>query len=355
MEDLANLTFAKNPPDKEYLNLVFNNLRSLGGESTVEVLLEGLEKAKLYDELSVLAYEVSQGKKHPDALNRLIERLNKPVIQKVEFVTDDINEILNNTVRKQGLRWRLDSLNKSLGSLRKGDFGFVFARPETGKTTFLASEVACMAQQLISSQPSKESILWFNNEEQGEKVKARCYQAALGATMAQISKTPERAQTSYIEKTGGRIKIYDSAYIQRKTVEALCHQENPSLIIFDQIDKIKGFSEDREDLVLGKIYQWARELAKEYAPVIGICQANGTAENERWLTMAHVSNATTSKQAEADFIVGIGKIHDPGFENIRFINISKNKLIGDEDTDPSLRHAKFEILIKPEIARYEDI
>lgn len=106
---------------------------------------------------------------------------------------------------------------------------------------------------------------------------------------------------------------------------------------------------------MGAIYQWARELAKEYCPVVGICQADGTAEGERWLHMGHVSNAKTAKQAEADFIVGIGKTNETGWERTRFINISKNKLTGDDDSDPEARHARFEVLIKPEIARYEDI
>jgi replicative DNA helicase len=68
----------------------------------------------------------------------------------------------------------LNWLNKSLGSLRKGDFGFIFARPETGKTTFLASEMTHMVTQ------TEGDILWFNNEEQGKKVAFRCYQALFG-------------------------------------------------------------------------------------------------------------------------------------------------------------------------------
>ncbi len=135
----------------------------------------------------------------------------------------------------------------------------------------------------------------------------------------------------------------------------ICQATNPSLIIFDQIDKLQGFKAERDDLLLGAKYQWARELAKQYGPVIGVCQADGQGENVRWLTMAHVANAKTAKQAEADFILGIGCIHDPGWESIRFLNISKNKLIGDGDTDPLLRHGKFQVALDPVIARYSDI
>lgn len=303
-------------------------------------------------DLSSTAFEAWRGYKSVSEVLSVAEQLKVPVGKPTEFVTDDIHEILDDTIRKPGLRWRLGVLNRSLGSLRKGDFGFVFARPETGKTTFLASEVTHMATQL---EQNSGPILWFNNEEQGRKVKLRCYQAALGATLPQLLKSPDRAKQAYNEKTHGKIKIIDNAATHRREVEAICARENPSLIIFDQIDKIKGFSEDRGDLVMGAIYQWARELAKTHAPVIGVCQADGTAEGEQWLHMGHVSNAKTAKQAEADFILGIGKRNESGFEFVRYINISKNKLTGDADSDANARHARWEVLIRPETARYEDI
>lgn len=241
-----------------------------------------------------------------------------------------------------------------LGSLRGGDFGFIFARPETGKTTFLASETTFMAEQLSEEDGP---ILWLNNEEKGSKVKIRCYQASLGATLAAINSNPSAAKNAYLKKTKGKHMIYNpKGAIHKATVEKLCRRYKPSLIIFDQIDKIVGFEADREDLKLGAMYQWARDLAKEFdCPIIGVCQADGSGENQKWLNMNNVSSAKTSKQAEADWILGVGKIHDAGYENLRFFNASKNKLSGDEDTDPALRHGKKECIIRADIARYEDL
>jgi len=281
-----------------------------------------------------------------------VDQLKSPLEINFDYVSDDIHEVLNETIHAPGLRWRLDSLNKSLGSLRKGNFGFVFARPETGKTTFLASEVTHMATQLG---PKSGPILWINNEETGAAVMGRLYQAALGATVDRIAKHPESAQEKYRELTNGKLKLLDRAGIHRREIERIVEAENPSLILFDQIDKIKGFKADREDLALGAIYQWAREVAKEYCPVIGVCQADVSGENQRWLYMDNVAGAKTAKQAEADFILGIGKIHDPGFEEIRFINISKNKLPGDADSDRTNRHPQIQVEIKPQIARYIDL
>ena len=183
----------------------------------------------------------------------------------------------------------------------------------------------------------------------------RVYQAFFGVTLEQLYGNINHYRELFLQQTGGRLKLYDSAQINKNTVESLCKKYLPSLIIFDQIDKIQGFKADREDLMLGAIYQWGRELAKRYAPTIGVTQADGSGEGVRWLTMANVANAKTAKQAEADWILGIGAIHDPGWESIRFLNISKNKLSGDVDSDPSQRHGKLQCIIEPNIARYRDL
>ena len=261
----------------------------------------------------------------------------------------DLDELLEQSYQSSGLRWRLDCLNKSLGSLRRGDFGFIFARPETGKTTFLASEIASMLQRC------ERPVIWFNNEEQGGKVALRVLQSYFGATLEQVMANRKVYRERFKEEVGDRLMLFDSAMIHRKDVEKIVEEVGPSLVIYDQLTKIRGFTADRQDLVLGAIFQWARELAKGNHAAIGVSQADGTAEGVRYLTMEHVANAKTAVQAEADWILGIGKVHDENYQKVRYLNISKNKLFGDSDSIPDLRHGRFEVLIKPETARYEDI
>jgi hypothetical protein len=198
-------------------------------------------------------------------------------------------------------------------------------------------------------------VLWLNNEEQGNKVKLRCYEAHFGKPLSEMAGDLPSYKSQYLADLGQGIRMVDRAQINRFDVEHICKDLAPSLIIMDQIDKIQGFDSDREDLRLGYIYQWARELAKLYAPVIAVCQADGSGEGVRWLTMSHVANAKTSKQAEADWILGIGRSNEPGYEDIRYMHLSKNKLLGDADSNPGLRHDKWETLIEPRIARYRDI
>lgn len=313
-------------------------------------VLTSLKNKKLAYDLALVSLDVSEGR---SSVERIFDTINqfeqKTEVENFEFVTGDLNELYNTTVKQQGLRWRLNTLNRMLGSLRKGDFGFIFARPETGKTTFLASEITFFAQQVDGP------ILWFNNEEQGSKVMLRCIQASLGCTTQDLFTNLAANQLAFNNNGGQYIKIFDSASIHRRQIEQLCKELNPSLIVVDQGDKIKGFPDDREDLRLGSIYIFLRELAKQYCPVIAICQADASGEGKRWLTMENVANAKTSKQAEADWILGIGRTHDTALEYIRHFHLSKNKLAGDEDSDPSMRHGRMDVLIQPEIARYRDI
>lgn len=340
------------PVEKEVFEGIFERLRTLEIDTDrIEEYLKKQQEVVNAHRLAELSLEVTEGYKSFQDILEYMQKLDveKPMAEEIEFVTDDLELLHTQQIATKGLRWRMPCLNKSLGSLRKGDFGFIFARPETGKTTFLASEVTHMVQQ------TDKPIIWFNNEEQGEKVMIRCIQATLGVSQAQLFSNIAGYKQQYLDLTNRNLKIVDSASIHKNYVQKVCEAMEPSLIIFDQIDKIKGFEEARTDLTLGAIYQWARELAKTYAPVIGVCQADGQGEGVKWLNMGHVSNAKTAKQAEADWILGIGKGNEEGMEYVRHLNISKNKLGGDEDSVPDLRHGKLDVIIKPEIARYEDI
>ena len=321
------------------------------GDDVMHQLLVDMKQRDIAEKLGIASFEMSEGKRTLTDIKEIYDSFGdvEAKLNEIQPVTDDLDAIYNATVGTPGLRWRLGSLNRMLGSLRKGDFGFIFARPETGKTTFLASEVSHFATQ------AQSPILWINNEEQGAKVMTRLYQASLGVTLEQLMRNRHESKEIYLRNTNRNVVLIDESSIHRRQIEDLCRKYQPSLVVIDQIDKIKGFAGDREDLKLGAVYIWARELAKEYCPVIGVCQADGTAEGVKWLNMGHVTNAKTSKQAEADFIVGIGATNEQGKEGTRYINISKNKLQGDPDTDPKRRHGFCEVIIEPEIARYKDI
>jgi replicative DNA helicase len=338
-----------------YLELFKTLSETALDEEVGEGLLRSIKQRQQALKLSERALQFATGHGSIEQVVEASEFLTteEDSLDETEIVSDDLEFLVSSAVQKPGLRWRLQCLNKSLGSLRQGDFGFLFARPETGKTTFLASEVSFMLEHL--SDDVDAPILWLNMEEQGSKVMLRLYQAYFGVTLQQLYANVKKYKQEFQKRVAGRIRMVDDAGISRAEIDRLCRKWKPALLLQDQTSKIKGFAADREDLKLGAAFQWSRELAKEYCPVIGVHQADGSAENIKWLTMEHVANVKTAAQAEADWILGIGKVHAEGTENVRYLNISKNKLMGDSDSIPDLRHGRFEVYIEQERARYRDI
>lgn len=342
--------------EQEVYSYLFDKLRKIEVKTElIEEYIQSYQRFILSNELASAAIDYGHGRigveKIQEVASQVLSIKEGMPLGTLRIVSDDLEVLGEGDILAPGLKWRLGPLNQSLGPLRKGDMGFVFARPETGKTTFLADQVAFMAEQIPED---GGPVLWWNNEEQSEKVMLRIYQAVFGVTLDTLWKHRAFYAQEYKKKIKGKIMVIDEHIITKPVVEQTMEQYKPSLVIFDQIDKVEGFEGERRDIMLGGIYQWARKLAKEHCPIIGICQSDGSGENVMWLTMGNVADAKTSKQAEADWILGIGAIHSPGQEFARYLNVSKNKLLGGEECKEELRHLQATVRIRPEIARYEE-
>jgi hypothetical protein len=320
-------------------------------ESTISEYLDRLQSRTQALNIAKTALAFAEGHKTQEEYENVLTEFKQktPDSQLQPWINDDLEQLFHRHYERPGLRWGLNSLNTSLGSLRLGTFGFLFKRPETGGTTFLCSQLPSWASQVSAP------IWWFTNEQSGDEILTRVYQSVLGLTLPNLYRDMSTARKNYLEKTKGNIRIFYDTQLNKTTVEKLLKQYGAGLIIFDQIDPIKGFKADRDDLELTAIYEWARSLAGTYAPVIGVCQAGQSGDGKRWLTMNDVANSKTGKQGSADWILGIGKAADDGLETYRYLHLSKNKLQGDQDTLPAMRHGRWEVKILPEIAQYVDL
>lgn len=267
-----------------------------------------------------------------------------------EFVSHNLTSLMDRQEAKGGFKWRLQALNQLLGHLPRKTAGFIFARPDSGKTALLASEVTHMLLQ------TTENILWVANEEDADVVKTRCFQALYGVTQAKLFAHAAKYQADYDKRVGARLMISGDPKVSTKSgLERAVKQFKPAVVIIDQQDKIGGFKAEREDTRLGNIYAWVRRLAIKYDFVaIGVTQANSSAEGKRFLRMTDIADGHTSKPAEADWILGIGKIHDEAKENERYLHTCKDKLPLSEGKQASLRHGTRTVWFNPENGRYQD-
>jgi len=254
----------------------------------------------------------------------------------IPWVRDTIHDLLDEQGLNDGLHWRLRCLNESMRPLRPGDFGIIAGRPDTGKTTFITSEVTNFANQMEAYYKSKRNIIWFNNEGPGKRIITRLYQSALNASIKDLlnMKKAGTIVDAYSKAIGDidRIRIMDVHDLWNYDIVDILRESQPGLIIFDMIDSIKfhnasGTIQSRTDQVLEAMYQWARVLGVRFdCPVLATSQISNEGEGMQFPTMNMLKDSKTGKQGTCDFQLMIGKSNELGMENSRFIGLPKNKL-----------------------------
>lgn len=263
-----------------------------------------------------------------------------------EFISIDLDQLLEDEVLSEGIKWRLNGLNDTIGELRGSSLGHVFARVDTGKTSFLVSEVSHFAKQLKDD----EIIAWFGNEEKGSRVQLRIYSSILGAPKEILIKDIDGSNEEFRRNNGRRIKIYDDALINVKDIEKILKKYNVRIAVIDQGDKVRfrGDKNLAEHERLKKLYGKFRELAKTYrCDIITAGQANAEAEGKKYIKLTNMDNSKTGKPGELDFAIGIGALLNDVADSTRFISVCKNKLYNGAK-------GNFEVHFDALIARYTD-
>lgn len=268
------------------------------------------------------------------------------------IVTDDIDDLLHEVI-DEGFSWRMKFLNESVGNIRKGKLICFASRPNTGKTTFLASEATHVASQIEDD----GVVLWFNNEEAGSDVKLRIIQAAIHWETEAIKANPAEALRLYktaIKGDPGKIVLVDKADLSTKDIEEFVKAYNVKLIIFDQLWKVKGFEKtsSTDTARLGSVFQWAREIAKQHAPVLTVHQVKTEGEGVEYLTPSMLYLSGTVIQGEVDTLILMGRNYNPGQEQLRYIVIGKNKGAYGPDVNPELIEGKAVVMIEPHLAQF---
>jgi hypothetical protein len=335
LDELKTYFFMQYPlyKDRDSYTVIFNNLISLEVNNpdlvirSLKNLIERYYASEIIESLtSVLSgteYGVLQH------IDKKLDEFHNTVLdteeQQSPFVESSLAELLTEEVLSDGLRWRLKCLNDDIGDLRGGNLGHVYARPDTGKTSFFSDQITYFASQLVGDQ----IIAWFNNEERGTKVKLRLYSSMLNKTKEEIAADPQAAEQEFIEKGGDKIKIYDSAIINMYDIENILREYNVRVLVIDQGDKVK-FRGDKElagHERLKILYGMFRELAKEYCcDIITAGQASANAEGLQYLQLDMMDNSKTGKPGELDYAIAIGFSPEEGRETLRYIHVAKNKM-----------------------------
>lgn len=288
----------------------------------------------------------------------LVEIVNEGIERKNQSEDDpdkevELDDLVNKLVSTGGYALYLDGYKQSIGKVRGCDMVVIAGRPESGKTSHAIDQWV----RPVLEQDDEATCLFFNNEEDGDKIRLRAYQSVLNKTGVDIARDVLKSKAAYAAKVGNRFKVIDDPGMTTGTCEALCKKHKPKVIVFNVLDKIYGFTKTTSNDVdrVRRLAQWARKLAKTYdAVVVCICQADGSVEGERFFGKDKVYGSKTGIPGEADILICLGHSHDPKDEPFRFINIAKNKTTGDASTDPSKKHLQFYCAFDGGTGRFTD-
>jgi replicative DNA helicase len=324
-------------------------------------IIDQFNRIKTANEIVEIASDVVHGRSDDlSPIIPLIEQSRRDAIATDDITTmfgpTDLTSILSKRVRHGGLEWRLKCMNESAGPLHAGDFVFLAARPEAGKTSWLCSEMTHMVRFLDAE---KDAVI-FNPEEGGGRVFLRLVTAALGEDIITIASDESAAKAKYESEIGrlDRIKVVEPAGgISTRDIEKVLDKGNYGLVAINVLDKIKlpsKYSQEKEVDRYRSLAYWMREAANRYqVPILAVAQADASAEGQRYLTQSMLYGSKTGVQGEVDLLLGMG--YDPTIETRRYISLLKNKLPGGLGTNPLLKHAKLEVEFDPSSGRYSDI
>lgn len=294
------------------------------------------------------------------SLRELVDSFDNDTNRKVKtpWVRDDIGDLLGDDENDRGFKWRLPDVGLVMRAMIPGDFGLIAARPDVGKTTFLTDNLTHFASQLPEVFPDQgRTILWFNNEGPGRRIKKRLYQSALNATYSDLIGLQSQGVLvdRYAKAIGGHednIRIYDIHDFWNYEVEDIIRQVNPAVIVFDMLDNIRfgGLTANngqRTDQLLEAMYQWGRVIAvKHDCVVLATSQVSGEGEGMNFPTLSMLKDSRTGKQGAADFIMTIG--YNSDYKDSRFLGLTKNKLA----REGGPKELRLETLFNGDRARY---
>lgn len=341
---------------KSVFEVVLNNARTdVTPEVRQQVMRQVLE-LRLATEMGELLTRFDAGEL--SNINSAIKTLQNAFkadagISDSSYIKTDIHDLLDEENNEDGIRWRLDCLNDAMRPLRPGDFGIIAGRPDKGKTSFIASELSFMAEQL----PPEKNVLWLNNEGPGKRIIPRFWQAVLGATKTELLtlRAAGLLKPAFIKKMGrvDKLRVEDIHGKDNYSVEQLIEANNAGIVVYDMIDNIRGFgTEARTDQRLEEMYKWGRETAVAMEHIgIATSQISVEGANMQFPAMHMLKDSKTGKQGACDFQIMIGSKDDPGWAAVRWISTPKNKLRKDGGSADPRAAVKFD----PMRVRFSDL
>jgi len=239
-------------------------------------------------------------------------------------VTHGLSDLFSQETAEPDFPFDWDILANRLPGMDRGGLGIIFARPETGKTTFCSFLAAKYIKQ-------KQKVVYWANEEEAAKIKRRILQSYFEMTTDELRSSSAEFDARYLAEIDPYLTVMDAVGMSMDELNEYAQLNEPDVMFCDQLDKFRvegTFS--RGDERLKETYVLAREVAKRNKLLVwAVSQASYDGHDRQFIDYSMMDNSKTGKAGEADVIIGIGKTGTSEEENtVRHICISKNKVNG---------------------------
>jgi hypothetical protein len=309
-------------------NITINN--KLVVTDLIEQLIEQYSANMIVDKLLPVLEGQKYGIVHTvaDDVDIYLKKLREPPeeLKELEPCDTKLAELVQQD-RIDGLLWPHPKLNQSVGGLKGGRNGLIYAFVDSGKTSFGIQ--ACGNFLIQINHDPDACIVYAGNEESADRVKFRLAQAMMGHA-GRWFHHPQNLRAAQIELSKhkfNQIKIFDGIN-HIKQIERLLDNHEPKIMFIDQGTKVAVPGHVTGEVGTGQIlFGQYRDLAREFeCDIISLAQAAAVAENKEWLTVADLYGSKVAIPGELDYMIGIGrKISDDTKLDIRYFNVPKNK------------------------------
>ena len=309
-------------PTKQQMEGIIDQLVELDTAGRVNLLAQRYDNGEEID----FIYE----------LGRLAEgaRRSRGQSSVTDYVDDDVVDILNRTDDNHGLKFGLLCLQDSVRVLLPGDSVAIGARPDSGKTSFIAFNLTRMAATAAKLYPGRP-ILWFNNEGQGINIIPRIYQAALNCTLPELKELGEdraKLHAAYAKALGAPaniIRVKDMHGASLAKAEQVIEAMNPCVVVWDMLANFKLSVSDANSNKASQVeqlWQEVRELAVRHDFVsMATVQVSADGKDDMFPALDALKDSKTGIQGATDVIVMLGSVDDPSLAARRGVSTPKNK------------------------------
>jgi len=330
-------------------NTLKTESNSLANAELLISYVRSLNQQLLGQQIASLGMSFAKGSK--DAIDEVTDLLNKYnnledfLDEFGEETTQDIDKLLEESSNNSRLQFNLESLSRNVYGIGRGEFGAIFALPETGKSAFAL--YLCFGENGFAQQGNK--VLYLGNEERTSRMMLRAISCYTGLNRDELELNVEEAREKFNEISENVI-MKDIQDWTLPKIEKYINKIEPAVVVLDQGDKVTvhgQYSASHERL--RELFKSLRELAKRTnVALLTVSQASADARGRTRLTAMDMEGSKIGKSAETDLIIGIAKAvndnEDVEEDTTRFLTVSKNKISG--------WHGTIVANINPELSQY---